>query len=432
MFLRAFLRVFVTTVLLLPILPGLSWMASCTLPLVEDAEAAEFFESQDQRHLGWNGSQDHKSDALVEQQLSLPARITINNRIDDFDLGDSTNKVFDDGGTRSLLWEFHRELEFSPKVKSRIDIIRKEILPSKNTFSQPPRNSDEFSHRNLVQIISIKNESDNLSLGAKYYYVGEGVEDLEDLVSDQQGTDIWGEIRFGPARFESSLSRFWDNLDRDRNRFRTLTTRGDIGVGYKVPTLPLDFFFSYSQSTSESTMVPGGSKPQSSEEETFYGSLYYHESDIFEVTVSSSYSSTEDQIHSSDDTEFFLHEISASIWPFWNMTIAPTLSYSEYRDRDYGGRTETPSGSLSLTCSQLFNAVDLSLWGQYSLTKSTDGSQDLRAIYTMLEIGWNAKYRFLPEARFAFEFGYDKYVDKIYHDSSYDAFSTSFALEFPF
>ena len=148
------------------------------------------------------------------------------------------------------------------------------------------------------------------------------------------------------------------------------------------------------------------------------------------MTASSSYSPSQDLVDPNKVTYSYWHAISASIIPLSNLTITPTVSFGEYQYLWYGEQTENPSISLSITRSRLLNMIDLSLWGEFSRSRSTDGYQDAETLNTSVEISWDAKYLFFSKARFSLDLGYDQYDDKIYQSSSYDSFSASLQVKF--
>jgi hypothetical protein len=242
--------------------------------------------------------------------------------------------------------------------------------------------------------------------------------------------EIWGAKKIGPIGLKPFFSRFYDNVDRDPKQTRMLTNEYGLEMKYKMDSLPIYFSVSHSRGESESTIEPDSSEYQGKQKETYGGSLYYYGGKAFNMTASSSYSPSQDLIDPNKETHSYWHEISSTIRPVSNPFITPTVSFGEYRYLWYGERTENPYASLSITWSRLLNTVDLSLWGEYSQTRNTDGYQDAESLYTSVSISWDAKYLFLPKTRFSLDLGYDQYNDKIYQSSSYNSLSASFQLKF--
>jgi len=353
----------------------------------------------------------------------------------------SFNKRFCDDGIGRSMWSLKGEYGLTSRIRPRINIIGEETQSFDNPFSKSNELFFALEDQQLL-IFDIKQESNNFSLGFQFRYVGKEVEDPKEykgtrnlnteLESDQQGIEIWGEKQIGPFKLKAFSSRFWDNVDHDKDRYRMQTTKHGIGFDYKVPVLPFYFFGSYSQGITESTLEPNGNKSKGNNKQAFKGSLYYYAGNVFEVTASLDYFSIEDRVQSDKVTEVLWYEMSTNIRPLWNITITPTLSYGETKYLWYGERTENPSASLSVSCSRLFNAVDLLLWGEYSRTKGTDGYLDETTYSASAVASWEGDYFFLPKLKFSLELGYSAFIDKIYADSSYEGISASFKLRTPF
>ena len=239
-----------------------------------------------------------------------------------------------------------------------------------------------------------------------------------------------GSKKIGPIGLKPFFSRYYDNVDRNPKQTRMLTNEYGLEMKYKMDSLPIYFSVSHSRGESESTIESDSSEYQGKQKKSYGGSLYYYGGKTFNMTASSSYSPSQDLIDPNKVTNSYWHEISASISPVSNLSITPTVSFGEYRYLWYGEQTENPCASLSVTYSRLLNTVDLSLWGEYSRMRNTDGYQDAETLNTSVSISWDAKYLFLPKTRFSLDLGYDQYDDKIYQSSSYDSFSASLQLKF--
>ncbi|MGB6011262.1 MAG: hypothetical protein WBI57_08355 [Desulfobacterales bacterium] len=232
-----------------------------------------------------------------------------------------------------------------------------------------------------------------------------------------------------------ALAHLWDSLFARSGHLcpeqtRILTNEYGLEIKYKVYSLPVYLSVSHSRGQSENTVEFNSPEYQGKQKETYGGSLYYYGGKAFNLTASSSYSPSQDLIDPNKETHSYWHEISSTIRPVSNLFITPTVGFGEYRYLWYGEQTENPFASLSITRSQLLNMIDLSLWGEFSQSRSTDGNQDTETLNTSVEISWNAKYLFLPKTRFSLDLGYDQYNDKIYQSSSYNSLSTSFQLKF--
>jgi hypothetical protein len=358
------------------------------------------------------------------------------------DIGDdqlSRKKVVEDDGSVRFLWEYEGQYEFSHTFKPEITIIRKGS-PFASPFGAANRGFGVPQER--LEIVRLEQDFNMFSFGSEYCYVGKDLTNLKPyekkiditakLMNDQQVLRMWGVKKLGPVQFKTFFSRTSDNVARDPGRPQMLTDEEGIAMDYKLPALPLYLSISHSESQSRGTFEPGGSEAEGSDAQNIDGSLYFYGGDNFDLTLSSSYSTSQDRVESDEETEVFWHEISASFRPTGKITITPTVSFGEYRYLWYGERTESPSASLSVSYSGLFDAVDLSLWSSYSQMRETVGYQDDITIDTWAEIGWDGDLSTIPRVRYALGFGHEKYIDKIYSDSSYDTLSMSFRMTFPF
>jgi len=309
---------------------------------------------------------------------------------------------------------------------------------------QPEEGGTDFfkkDRKDELYILDVEQKSKSFEYGAAYRFVGEKYnEDAnqknithrgQDLEADQEGLEAWGGRQIGPVRLKGFVSNFYNNVDLNPNRYRMKDFEYGLETSYQLSSMPLYFFGSYSRGSSVSTMEPDGSSKKGSSTETYKGALYFYGGNSFDVTASSSYPAIKEKYQSGETTETYWHEISANIHPVWYISITPTISFSEYKYLEYGESTEIPSASLSMTYSRLFNAVDLSLWGSYSQTKSTDGYQDFSEYSGSLRISWEAGYFNLPKMKFNINLGYDAYLDEVYRNSSSDSYSTSFSFEVP-
>ena len=341
-------------------------------------------------------------------------------------------------GPKGLLLKSHVKADFFGTFKPEIEIFQKSCEFDEACFPSNLASNESDKH---LEIFRLKQNLNGFNYGVEYRYVGKNLNDPNhyqkktetktkvDLQNDQQGVEIWGEKKIGSIDLKTFFSRFWDNVDRDPTHTQILTNKYGLEMKYKINSLPINFFFSHSMEESEDTIKPDGSDYQGKQKETHTGFLYYYGDKAFNMTASSKYSQRQELFDTNKKTESFRHRISSSIRPASNLTITPTLSFGEYRYW-YGERKENPSAALSINYRRIFNVVDLSLRGGYSKTRTTDGSQDAAMLDTSVGLSWDATYSFFSKISYSLELGYDQYDDKISQNSSYNALSTSFKLEF--
>lgn len=414
---EVFLRVCLCAICVIPVFVILCWNSNFFIS-VNAVQAAERFENHGQKQSTVKNLQANLSDVCVKDPLPQPFII------------------YD--GPEGVLLKSHVKADFFGTVKPEIEIFQKTCEVDEACLSS---NLDSNESDKQFEIFRLKQNLNGFNYGVEYRYVGKNLSDPNyykkktetetkvDLKNDQQGVEIWGEKKIGSIGLKTFFSRFWDNVDRDPSQPKILTNKYGLEMQYKMHALPFNLSFSHFREESEDTIKPDSSDDQGKQKESYSGSLGYCGGKVFTITASSNYTYSRDLFDTNEKTESFRHRISSSIRPASNLIITPTLSFGEYR-YGYGERKENPSASLSINYRRIFSVVDLSLKGGYSQTRKFDGSQDEAALDTSVGLSWVANHTFFPKISYSLELGYGQYDDKICRNSSYNALSTSFKLEF--
>lgn len=404
---------------LIPVFINLLWNPIFPLP-VKAENVAKLSENQGQKEITGKYSKSQLPDLSSEDPLEqLP--IIYNGP----------------GGT---LLKYQAKTDFLETFKPEVDIF--ENKPSELDETSFSSKSAFNSSDNRFEILRLEQKFKNFNYGVEYRYVGKNLNNFDrykkkaetktnfGLENDQEGVEIWGEKNIGPIGLKTFFSRFWDNVDHDPALPRMLTHRYGLEMKYKMDLLPVCLSFSHFSEESEDTFEIENSEYHGEQKKTYSSSLQYHGGKAFDITASASYSLSQDLFDPNKETQSFRHKISSSIHPASNLTIIPTLSFGEYRYLWDGEQRENPSASLSISYSQIFNVVDLSLRGRYSQTKNTDRSLDTERLNTSIGLSWHANNSFFPKMCYSLDLGYNQYDDKINENSSYNTLSTSFKLEF--
>lgn len=260
-----------------------------------------------------------------------------------------------------------------------------------------------------------------------------GAQDFGAIRSNPEEIQKETEFEIGSAAFTTYFSSSHDKLTGDGpSVYQTTGFQAQIPLDYTKLTLPGSFSFSYAYSFSQSSFVWPTLKQDISKEHLVTGSLCYSQGDLFDATVSFSYAFDEDILYQSDDAAVFSDEITASFWPIQNLSITPTLCYSECRYIEYELPSKLLSCTLSMTYYGLFEMVDLSLSGSYSQTPGSGGPQDEDFVTTALWMSFDVQPFFLEDMDLSFEMSYENCKDNLYPEYSYKGFSSTLTLEFPF
>jgi hypothetical protein len=343
-------------------------------------------------------------------------------------------------GPEGRLFKSKIKADFLETFKPEIDIFQNKKSQFDEPFFSPNSVSDGPYKR--FEIFRLKQNLKGFNYGLEYRYVGKNLNYFNryknktetttktDLENDQEGLEIWGAKSIRSIGLKTFFSRFWDNVDGDPELTRILTKKYGLEMKYKMDFLPLSVSFSHFTEETEDTFESDRSEYRENQKKTYNSSFHYYGGKTLEMIASSSYSLSHDLVNPNKETQSFRHGISSAIRPATNLTITPSLSFGEYQHLCCGERRETPSASLSITYRRIFDLVDLSLGGEYSQTKNTDKSLDTAILKTSVGLRWDADYSFSPKIGYALDLGYDKYLDKINQNSSYQTLSTSFKLKF--
>ncbi len=416
---KIYFRIFLSILWLIPVLVIFDW--NPCFPLTFKAiEAAQLFKNQGQRQLPTKDSQINPQGLSVKD--FWPEDIVI------------------DHVPEGLLWKSRLKANLVGKSKAEIDIFRNKSSEIKSSFFLSGIGASGSDDQ--LKIIRLEQKLNLFDYGIEYRFVGKNLANANaykkktetstktKFKSDQEGVEVWGIKKIGPVGLKSFFSKFYDNVDRDPNQTRKLTNEYGIEMKYEMHSLPIYCALSYSRQNSESTTAFDRSKNLKKQKETYRGSLNYNVGKAFNIKAVSIFTPSQDHVAKNKITQSLWHKISTTIRPLPNLFITPAMSYREKRYLWYGERTENPSASLSVSCSQLFDVVDLALRGEYSRSRKTDGLKDVGSLNTSVGIDWDAKYLFFPKARFSWCFEYDQYDDEIYKSSSHDSFLTSLKLKF--
>jgi hypothetical protein len=254
--------------------------------------------------------------------------------------------------------------------------------------------------------------------GSEFRSVGQGFRRPSggSLRVDQEGTQSWVERKFGWVSLQAINSEFWNNVDADPRRPRTITSLNGTTASLSIPSWP-----SLSLSFMTGTAETGGGPMRWTQESTvqqYSASLYYWRP-TWDISVTSMLMPSRDKILPERQMDSVYHEVSFSYRPTDYITITPYLSYSEERYKWTGTQSMSPMAMLSVSWSSLFNMLDFYSYSLYNRSKSTDGYMDTTSIMSinsfMYQLGEKKGDRYL-----SFDVLYNRYSDTIYRASSYE------------
>ncbi len=227
---------------------------------------------------------------------------------------------------------------------------------------------------------------------------------------------MWLEERAGPARLAVAATLTADNIADDPRRPRT--ARSEVGARLGL-TLPFGPVVGVEYARGESVRRPPAPRRDvAPPTRAFYDSValsLYYWRPAWDVTASASVSPSEGPGGESVATS---EELSLSYRPTSRLTITPALTLAGV---DYGSMVGgAPAGSRSVSASAsvslapVFRAFDLTLYGGYSRSVTTDGLFDATTISTTASLIWRLGRLRVGPTSLAFQLGHDRYLDAVY------------------
>jgi hypothetical protein len=190
---------------------------------------------------------------------------------------------------------------------------------------------------------------------------------------DQAVREVWAEWQWGIARLKTILSEAWNNVDRNPSLAR-LTQRQERVTLTIAPSSWMEAVLSYGRTSSASSDEPKDSASQRNQTDNLEGTLSFTRA-VWNAKFSSTYAVSADQLCPGVGTTTRAVALSGSYRPLQALTIAPTLSLREERQRWSGVSTNTPSAALALTYAPS-SSYKLATTGTYSKTRSSDNLVD--------------------------------------------------------
>lgn len=257
--------------------------------------------------------------------------------------------------------------------------------------------------------------------GLKYIYLNDGFDEVPgtNLGSDQEGKEFWLKRSFGVFQIRTFFSDYWDNVDFNPNRARTKKTLGGVAFDIAIPSWPgLGLY--YARGNSLKNKPFDGKNPTNESLQTFSAYLYYGQSK-WNVTLSSSYSLTEDKIYSNSKGKYVDYELSGFYQLSSSSSIVPYLGLTteKYEWLGGGGEYTSPMASISFYYSPSSRPYYLSVDGSYSWYKGNDRYTDTHNLNGAVEFVWKLWKNPLGDHNISIEFGYFQYLDSIYAQNTY-------------
>jgi hypothetical protein len=226
---------------------------------------------------------------------------------------------------------------------------------------------------------------------------------------DYESREVWGEWQYGVSRVRTSFQQGWNNVDHDPSQARLTQVLSKVSLALMPPSWP-EALVTYSRGSSFSSCEPQGMNPQRNEIDSLEGTLAYTRPS-WNLRWSSTYIRNIDQLHAGIDILTHSHTIGVSYAVNNHLKFIPNLSFKDDLQRWSGVHLDTPSASLSIA----YQAKDLnvSLFGSYSRSKSSDGVVDMTGYNVQSVLSWVYRDSDLFNATLSFEAGYKSAADTV-------------------
>ena len=277
------------------------------------------------------------------------------------------------------------------------------------------------NQKNQLMRFKVAGNAGFIQYGSEYRSVGQGYRPQPGAATyrlDQEATESWVEHKFSSWFSIKGLhSEYTNNVAMDPNRPRTTTSLNGAETTFMIPSGP-SLTLSYMTGTAETKRLNMPGQAQESMVDQYSASLdYRHE--WWDVSLSSSMVASRNKAASDQQMENAYHALSVSFRPNDHVWISPSVSYGQDRYKWNGERVTYPMTSLSMLWSSLFGLVDFSSYTSYMGMKSTAGSADNIAIYSISSFIYNLG-PIKNERYLSFDIIHNSYNDNIYRRYSTD------------
>jgi hypothetical protein len=318
-------------------------------------------------------------------------------------------RLLDDGVQRDAM-------DFSVKTKLGGGLTSEGEVAFNSYNSQADKLSRD--QRNRFLRFKLSGDAGFFGYGSEFRSAGQGFRPLSggSTRPDREGTESWVDRKVGWLTMKALNTQYWNNVEADSRRPRTITSLNGTTASLAIPSLPT-LSLSYMTGTAET----GGGQMRGIQESTVqqYSATVYYWRPTWDISVTSMLMPSRDKLRPERETESSYHEVSFTYRPNDYVAITPYLSYSDERYKWTGTHSTNPMAMLSVSWSSLFNLLDFYSYSSYTRSKSNDGYMDTTSIMSinsfMYQLGEKKGERYL-----SFDVLYNRYSDAIYRESSYE------------
>jgi len=220
-----------------------------------------------------------------------------------------------------------------------------------------------------------------------YEYFGPNYEVIgnQGLDKDKEGFTLKAGADFEKHVLNLSLSRYNDNVEKDREYCRVYTHKGEIEYKFnQFKELPI--VLNYQRSQEKSAMEPSDTSPTKKDTDTLTGKINYIKGKL-DIGLQTVYSFQNDRTSENDDTTAVTYTFTPkyTLDPF---SITPSLSFNRSRAHLTSVNTDTYTTTLDLSGKLFKKRLSYEFAGTYTLLRASDDSTKEDTLNTSFKVSY--------------------------------------------
>jgi len=323
-------------------------------------------------------------------------------------------------------WGF-TNLQYTPKALNGLFIAEAEIAYNPNDIQDFPEITlggfREYSNR--MNQLKVYGNFKGFAYGTKYMIVNDGFDRVPgtNILSDQEGGEIWIEKKFNIFKLKTFYSNYWNNINERADRERKNITK--TGITFDINSKKLPFIsFTYSKGSMNTSLEPDGFNDKKEDIDSFKTYISYSK-EKWGVSFSGDYSQNKSVYDPNSVAEYSYYYLAGNYRPNSKIVFSPSLSFSKEKYKWLGGGIEylSPSASIWVQFKEFYRNLDLSGYLSYNKYISDDNFTNTNTVDSYATIGWNSKKSNPLLTRVSLKIAYLNYMDTAFSANSYHDYS---------
>jgi hypothetical protein len=251
-----------------------------------------------------------------------------------------------------------------------------------------------------------------LEMGTRFESVSRGLETVAPgAQADQESTRAWATTTLGAAgRLRVSVADVTTNVGKDPQRPEVSTREAATAFELRFAEgMMASVGLTHRIATRTPPLRADDRRRIETDQDSAVATLYVAEDPTWSMTVTTTYALTDAPGPIGAASGTLSHDWSATYRPTAAVSVVPTLSVS-HTDPERGVGSRYLWASLTASVAPFVGPLDLTLYGSWTRSRTTDDRYDVRTIYATASLGWHLR-RTPPRTTLSFEVGYGSDVD---------------------